>query len=54
LELKGGAEAKPIMRSLLLGRKLDKIPKERFVEVAFPTRYPEKIIALLGRGGKHK
>jgi hypothetical protein len=46
LELKAGSEAKPIMKSPL-GRKLNKTPKERFVEIAFPTNHPEKIMALL-------
>jgi hypothetical protein len=47
LELKPGREAKPIMRGLLLGRKSSKVPKERFVEVAFPTNHPDEIMKLL-------
>jgi hypothetical protein len=46
LELKAGAEAKPVMRGAL-GRESPKTPKERFVEIAFPTNHPEKIMALL-------
>jgi hypothetical protein len=47
LELKPGREVRPITRSLLLGRKSSKIPKEKFVEVAFPTNYPDEIMKLI-------
>lgn len=47
LELKPGRTAKPEMKSLLLGRGVNKRPKEKFVEISFPTNNPEKIISIL-------